>query len=204
MKQNLLLIFFAVLLNSCNSGSVDEKATADNKPVVINPIEVLKEDLILNQIEGKWYYNEVPYSGYSLRFYPNDTLAERIGFINGKREGIARKWSENGVLRIESYYKANRLDSVYKSWWENGQLSAMTNYENGVKQGEEREWYATGQLAKLRQLVDGAENGMQKAWLQNGKLYINYEAKNGRIFGMLRANSCTQLKDEVIIRGKRG
>ena len=41
---------------------------------------------------------------------------------------------------------------------------------------------------------------MQKAWLKNGKLYVNYEAKNGRIFGMRRANACYKLEDEIIIR----
>ena len=203
MKLHLLILLQVFLLASCNDGFVNQMDIVDNQALVIENVEVLKEDLILNQIEGKWYYNDVPYSGYSLRYYPNDTLAERLGYVNGKREGIARKWSENGVLRIESYYKTNRLDSIYKSWWENGMLSAETNYVNGVKQGEEREWYATGQLAKQRQLLDGKENGIHKAWLENGKLYINYEAKNGRIFGMRRANSCTQLKDEVIIRDKK-
>ena len=61
----------------------------------------------------------------------------------------------------------------------------------------------TGQIAKLRNLVDGKERGVQKAWLANGKLYVNYEAKNGRVFGMRRANSCYKLEDEVIIRNKR-
>ncbi len=203
MKSNLLLIFLLFLLVSCNGDAVHGDTFVQSEPLVIDTIEVLKEDLVLNQVAGRWYYKNTLYSGYSLRYYPNDTLAEKLGFVRGKREGVARKYSENGVLRIESYYKQNRLDSVYKSWWENGVLSAETNYVNGVKQGEEKEWYATGQLAKQRQLVDGEENGLQKAWLQNGSLYINYEAKNGRIFGMRRANSCTQLKDEVIIRDKK-
>jgi len=41
---------------------------------------------------------------------------------------------------------------------------------------------------------------MQKAWLKNGTLYVNYEAKNGRVFGMRRANSCYKLEDETILR----
>ena len=69
-------------------------------------------------------------------------------------------------------------------------------------QGVSKEWFSNGQLSKLRNLVDGKENGFQKAWLQNGKLYVNYEAKNGRIFGMRRANSCVRLEDEVVIRKK--
>ena len=39
---------------------------------------------------------------------------------------------------------------------------------------------------------------MQQAWLENGKIYVNYEAKNGRKFGMNRANLCYELKEEEI------
>lgn len=207
MKTLFLIPFALFLFTNCNDNSVDNKdvgmAVVAEKELFIENVEVLKEELILNQIEGKWYYKNAPFSGYSLVYYLNDTLSEKIGFINGKREGIARKWSEKGVLRVESYYKHNRLDSVYKTWWDNGVLSSQSNYVKGVKQGFEKEWYPTGQLAKERQLVDGSENGLQKAWLENGKLYINYEAKNGRIFGMQRANSCYKLEDEKVIRDKK-
>ncbi|SDE68153.1 toxin-antitoxin system YwqK family antitoxin [Ulvibacter litoralis] len=203
MKTFFLILGTFMLFANCKEATADDTVLTSEKAVTINTTEVLKKELELNQIQGKWYYNGEVFSGYSLRFYPNDTLAERIGYDQGKREGIARKWSENGVLRIESYYKNNRLDSVYKSWWENGQLAAQSNYVNGIKQGTEKEWYATGQLAKQRNLLDGKEDGMQKAWLENGSLYINYEAKNGRIFGMRRANSCYKLEDEKVIRDKK-
>jgi len=58
-------------------------------------------------------------------------------------------------------------------------------------------------LNKSRNFVDGKEHYFQKAWLANGKLNVNYEAKNGCIFGMRRANSCYRLEDEVIIRKKK-
>jgi len=204
MKSFLLIVSTILLLTGCNDVSLSSKANdigiVEEKTLVINATEILKEDLVLNQLEGRWYYNNQLYSGYSVRYYPNDTLAEKIGYHLGKREGITKKWSENGVLRIESHYKDNRLDNVYKSWWENGTLAAQSNYVDGVKQGIEQEWYPTGQLAKKRQLVDGNENGLQQAWLENGKLYVNYETKNGRIFGMRKANSCYKLEDETIIR----
>lgn len=200
MKSLLLIISALYLCTSCNEFSLDKK---EEETLVIENVDVLKENLVLNQIEGKWYYNNEPFSGYSLKFHSNDTLGERIGYYKGKREGVARQWSENGVLRIESFYTDNRLDKIYTTWWENGAISSRSNYVKGVKQGEEKEWYADGQISKLRKLVDGNENGLQKAWLQNGKLYVNYEAKNGRIFGMRRANSCYKLEDENIIRSKK-
>lgn len=206
MKALFSISFLLFLFTACSDKSVNNEVVEiisdTSKELAIEDFEVLKNDLVLNQLEGKWYYNNKLFSGYSLKYYSGESLAEKIGFVEGKREGTAKYWSENGVLRIESFYKNNRLHNTYKSWWDNGVLSAQSNYVDGVKQGVEEEWYVTGQLAKQRQLVDGQEEGMQKAWLQNGKLYINYEAKNGRIFGMLRANSCYKLKDEVVSRDK--
>ncbi len=199
MKPLLLIPFVFFLFTNCSNKEAEITAITE-KAFVIEDVEVLKKDLVLNQLEGRWYYKNVPFSGYSLLYHANDTLAEKLGYVAGKREGLAQKWSEKGVLRVESYYRHNRLNNVYKTWWDNGVLSAQSYYVNGVKQGVENEWYATGQMAKARQLVDGSENGLQKAWLPNGKLYINYEAKNGRIFGMQRANSCYKLEDEKIIR----
>ncbi|MDO5973743.1 toxin-antitoxin system YwqK family antitoxin [Flavivirga jejuensis] len=203
----LFLMLLTMSFISCKETLVDKDLAKNDtiieNTVVIDSTEVSKKALVLNQIEGKWYYNGQPYNGYSVKFHPNDTLEEKLGFYKGKREGIAKRWSKNGVLRVASYYSQNRLVGIYRSWWENGTLAEEANYINGIKQGVEKQWHPNGQLAKLRYLVDGRENGIQQAWLKNGKLYINYEAKNGRIFGLMRSNLCYQLKDEVVVRKNR-
>ncbi|MBU3027675.1 toxin-antitoxin system YwqK family antitoxin [Zobellia galactanivorans] len=198
---------YITLLSALSFASCKESATTKPKveeaPLVINMLEVLKKDLVLNPIEGKWYYNDQPYNGYSVKFHPNGALGERLGFVDGKREGIAKQWSDHNVLRVQANYKHNRLDGVYKTWWENGTLSEKSHYVNGRLHGKQTKWYANGKISKERNLVEGKEEGLQKAWLQNGKLYVNYEAKNGRIFGMRRANSCYKLEDEVVVRDKK-
>ncbi len=200
MKPIYLLILTTLFLIDCKKVTINESAVTT--AIVINDFEVPKNELVLNQIEGKWYYMGQAFNGYSIKFHSNGTLEERLGFYKGKREGIAKRWSENGALRVESYYNQNRLDGSYNSWWENGVLGSEAKYENGNMNGVAKEWYPTGQLSKERLLVDGREDGLQKAWLENGILYVNYEAKNGRIFGMKRTNSCYQLKDEVVVRSK--
>ena len=195
-----IICFILIFQVGCNNTT--EPKTLLEKPIEITQETKFKEELTLNQLEGTWYYKNSPYDGYSIALHENGTLAEKVGFIKGKREGEAQKWSEAGVLRVAYHYKNNRLEGSYKSWWENGQLAQEANYVNGNMNGVEKKWYADGQLAKERQLVNGREEGLQKAWLKNGTLYVNYEAKNGRIFGLRRANSCYQLEDEVVIRSE--
>ncbi|WP_204346011.1 toxin-antitoxin system YwqK family antitoxin [Psychroserpens algicola] len=203
MKQVVVAILICVL--SCQNASIQKPSDIaavikEGDKIAIDTKEVLKSDLILNQLEGIWYYHNQPYNGYSLKYHENDTLMEKLGFYKGKRQGIAQRWSENGVLRMVSYYHQNRLTGQYKSFWDNGNLALQVSYENGKKQGEEQQWYSNGELSKLLWFKDGVEDGIQKAWLPNGKLYVNYEAKNGRIFGMMRANSCYKLDNETVIK----
>ncbi len=40
---------------------------------------------------------------------------------------------------------------------------------------------------------------MQRSWRENGQLYNNYEARDGRTFGLKRANLCFSLDDEEVI-----
>ncbi|QWX85687.1 hypothetical protein H0I23_06485 [Cellulophaga sp. HaHaR_3_176] len=178
----------------------NSNVTVEEKELIsIEDITVDKKDLKLNPVEGKWYYKNVPFNGFATKIYNNGIVEEKLGFYKGKREGVAKRWSDKGVLRVESNYHENKLVGLYRSWWENGALAEESFYIKGFKDGEEKQWYPDGQLSKFRNLVKGNESGMQKAWLKNGTLYVNYEAKNGRIFGLLRANLCYQLEDEKVI-----
>ena len=44
----------------------------------------------------------------------------------------------------------------------------------------------------------GKEEGIQQAFRKNGDLYANYEAKNGRIFGLKKASLCFGLENQKI------
>ena len=195
------LILISIIFISCKSDR-ENQLISHSQEIIIKNVEVLKEDLILNGNLGIWYYNDTPYSGYSVKYHMNGTLIEMVGFYNGKKEGIAKLWYDNGILKMESNYNQNSLVGSYKSWWRNGVLSSESNYVNGRVNGVEKKWFDNGVLSKQRNLLNGKEDGIQKAWLKNGKLYVNYEAKNGRIFGMRRANSCYKLEDEIVIRKK--
>ncbi|MEL6916836.1 MAG: hypothetical protein AAFO99_03805 [Bacteroidota bacterium] len=50
----------------------NEKTLArKEETIVIDSLVVAKTVLILNPVEGKWYYNDQPYNGYSLKLHSN-------------------------------------------------------------------------------------------------------------------------------------
>lgn len=179
----------------------DQSNTFSASPELIIPEFCISKDLlILDQLEGKWYYQDESFSGLALSFHANGSKAEEVKYYQGKKEGMARKWYPDGTLQKESYYRANHLDGVLKLWSPSPEhtLVVESNYVNGARHGLQRRWFESGQLQRRTNFNLGTEEGLQQAWLENGKIYVNYEAKNGRTFGLRKANLCYELEDENI------
>lgn len=58
-----------------------------------------------------------------------------------------------------------------------------------------RTWYPNGQLSEVRHLKNGREDGLQQAWTEDGTLYMNYEMKDGRRYGLFNARPCSPVKE---------
>jgi protein SCO1/2 len=67
------------------------------------------------------------------------------------------------ALRSVAQYSADAFDGVYQTWYESG-----GRYE-------------------LRTFANGREAGRQQAWTADGSLYLNYDARDGRRYGLVNA-----------------
>ena len=200
MRLIKLLFLFLLIFGSCH------KATTENKVVkikIIKNVFVNKRELALIPEKGRWFFEGKTFNGFAMMHHANKKVAERIGYFNGRKEGEALRYFEDGNLQKKAYYNQNKLDRKQLVFWRNGNIASESNYENGTKNGVQNYWFENGQLAKRTNLKEGKENGLQRAWLQNGKIYVNYEAKNGRTFGLQRANLCYQLKNEKIEESRK-
>lgn len=79
---------------------------------------------------------------------------------------------------------------------ERGRVRVEAEYRDGVPDGVYRSWYADGRLAEVRHYVKGHEQGLQQAWAPDGQLYINYEMRNGRRYGLVNAAPCLPVSSE--------
>lgn len=66
-----------------------------------------------------------------------------------------------------------------------------------VKHGEYRTWHANGQLAEIRHYVDGREEGLQQSWTPDGVLFLNYDVRNGRRYGLVNARPCEPVEEKA-------
>jgi antitoxin component YwqK of YwqJK toxin-antitoxin module len=194
IKVLLALLGSLLIFSGCRKIDKQSVTTA----IVIPEIEIPKEDLVLNQNEGKWYSEGQPYSGFALIYHPDGSIAERIGFYEGKKEGITHKWYLDGTHKYKVTYHANKKNGVAKNWSNGEVLIAESNFENGVVNGVQTRWYESGNIFKKANINNGIEEGLQQTWWENGKLYVNYEAKNGRVYGLKRSTLCYELENEII------
>lgn len=160
---------------------------------------VLYSDLSKDPKNGKLMYKGKLYTGMAKQIYKDSGGVKMIcGYVNGLKHGVAKRWYNNGVLNYQTSYVNGRKQGLTKVWYKNGQIQRETTYFKGVVHGTETVWYPTGEKLKERRLSYGLEKGLQKAWRKSGKLYANYEALNGRVFGLRGANMCYKIENETV------
>jgi len=99
----------------------------------------------------------------------------------------ARQFS---VALDRSGYWHGEKYGLHESRWPNGKLRVQAHYFGDVFHGEYRTWYESGRPYELRHFDHGRESGMQQSWTEEGELYLNYEVRDGRRFGLINARPC--------------
>lgn len=204
MRIYFLLILLSVWACDRSAGiqiSSQPKAGLTELPTYEIPaIETAEEDLVLNRSTGSWSLHGIPYSGYSIKRFPDGKLEKKTGFYQGKKQGKSWAYYPDGHLKHITPYHKNLVHGRVHNWFGNQGHPplAIRNYYLGKPHGSYKKWYKSGQLFKQMNYDLGKEVGMQKAYNENGSLYANYEARNGRSFGLKRAMLCYRLEDEKI------
>lgn len=209
IRYFLLLILTFLLVLSCSESTINNEAidhTADipaetiDTSLQIPDLVVDKTSLQYDNKTSLWTHNEELYSGYAVSFYQDDILKEKIGFLNGRKQNQATLWHPDGHPRQIAHYHKGKLHGEKKTWSADTShvLLAQLNYFLGKAHGAQTKWYATGEVYKKLHLNMGKEEGMQQAFRKNGVLYANYEAKDGRSYGLKKASLCFDIDDEEI------
>ncbi|MEM1123354.1 MAG: hypothetical protein AAGJ18_23135, partial [Bacteroidota bacterium] len=194
-------LFSTILIGSCTENTANKKSFDPNLDRITLTIPDKTVNKTLMTYKNKislWTLNDQPYSGYMVSYYPNGTLKEKTGVLNGRRQNLSSQWYADGHLKQIANYNKGKLHGEKKMWTSdaNHVLVAQLNFAKGRAHGAQTQWYVTGELYKKLNLNMGKEEGLQQAFRENGELYANYEARNGRIFGLKKAALCYGLEDE--------
>ncbi len=195
------LLLGVILLINCTEKQISSTfSNGSATPLVVPDMIVEKSTLIYDHEFSLWLLNERPFSGYAVSYFPDNNMKEKIGILNGKKQNVAIQWYADGHYKNISSYHEGKLHGDKKVWSQDSAHILLTHYtfQNGRAHGEQKKWYPTGELFKVLHLNMGKEEGIQQAYRKNGALYANYEAHEGRVFGLKKAGLCYGLEDEQI------
>jgi antitoxin component YwqK of YwqJK toxin-antitoxin module len=117
---------------------------------------------VVNKLfEGRWnyyhkaskaimtieYYANGKLEGLRSVFYPNGKIAEEINFKDNLKEGICKRYTENGIVIEESAYKNNEYNGTTTFKDSDGNLISKGNFVDGKKAGVWH-FYEKGKLSK--------------------------------------------------------
>ena len=202
IHKRVLYFITILLLTGCNQ--VDYQINKENN--IIEKIEIPDNiqnisSLKYNNLTSEWFFDGYLYSGFIVDYYDNKKLKLKMSVYQGKRQNKTEKWYSNCKLMEVSSYHNGKLNGEKKVWVFTNEhiLISQLNYKLGKAHGEQRKWYPSGEIYKIMNFDDGIESGIQKAFRKNGALYANYEARDGRIYGLKKSKLCYSLEDEEIL-----
>lgn len=143
---------------------------------------------------GEVYFNNLPFSGYLIEQYANDSIARKIGYFEGKQNGITTAYYKNGSIQYQRPYLNGEKHGIHLGFHKNGVKAFEYHFVNGFNEGNHKEWFETGVLAADMNYENGKEFGRQKVWRPDGKIRSNYIVReNGRRYGLMGIKRCTKL-----------
>ena len=118
------------------------------------------------------------------------SVGQAGGLVPGAPDRIVQVFDDRGALLSQTSYRDGRKIGKYVSFWPGGGRRVETVYQGDVIEGEYRAWHENGQLAELRHYAQGHEIGRQQAWTDQGELFLNFEVRNGRHYGLVNSKPC--------------
>ncbi len=105
-------------------------------------------------------------------YYVGEKKAAEGLFIDQKKDGEWKYWSEEGFLiKIESYKKGVK-HGVWKTYMNNTEvLLSEENYQDGVKNGTFTTYYTDGSVNLKQNYINGKLNGTMELYLMGNVLY---------------------------------
>ena len=104
-------------------------------------------------------------------FHPNEFIAAEGIYINQKKEGKWRLYSQHTdkYLICEEFYKNDLRNGLSQKFYKDGKTAELISYVDDVRQGEWIQYYVTGNLCINGNYVDGKLHGAFTVLFANGK-----------------------------------
>jgi antitoxin component YwqK of YwqJK toxin-antitoxin module len=125
--------------------------------------------------EGKYTDNKK--NGIWKEYFCNGNTKNKITFQNGRPDGYAIMYHENGKISEEGTWKTNKWVGNYKLYYDNGNVQQEFTFNPGGKrEGPQKYYYEDGTPQIEGNWQSGKESGLVTEYYPNGdtKKVVNY------------------------------
>jgi len=113
------------------------------------------------------------------RYYENKQLESEISYENGKKNGTAVVYSQNGLIRVRGNYRDDRRHGLWTFYFEEtSTLQAVEFYENDRLQGKQSYYYPNGRLRHTAVYENDEKKGIWEWFTEEGILEARIEYKS--------------------------
>lgn len=125
-------------------------------------------------------YAENRKKGIWTGYFCSGNIYKKITFQNGRPDGYAIIYHENGKTAEEGNWKANKWLGAYKSYYPNGQVQQdFTFNQAGKREGVQKYYYPDGKTQIEGNWQNGKENGLVTEYHPDGSLKKTVDFSNG-------------------------
>ena len=169
------------------------KGSTFTKEDVAEALEVAvdgRENLELRE-DGLYYGKEddSAFEGWVKQVSPDGKVTALEMVRNGKKNGMAMNWHQNGQRAMEGEYNDNNYHNVWLAWHQNGEVAGERNYVDGVLDGGFSQSWPNGQTMMEGNYVGGNQDGDWETWHENGERQSAIRYEGGKILGASYWNS---------------
>jgi antitoxin component YwqK of YwqJK toxin-antitoxin module len=113
-------------------------------------------------------------------------------FLEGNPDTVIDRRFPDGRLASRETYRNGRKVGVHWTFWPGGGRKRRAPYasEGDAYEGRVLSWDESGRLRDVRRYRRGREEGLQQSYGFDGTLFLNYEVRNGRRYGLVNSTPC--------------
>ncbi len=112
--------------------------------------------------------------------FPAEAIYEEGVILDGRRDGLWKRYHANGELRSEIHYTQDAPFGDYRLYSDDGNLYEEGRWEHGVNVGHLRRYWPNGTIQQMLTFdTQGVGQGQQRYFHDNGQLEMLVELHNG-------------------------
>jgi antitoxin component YwqK of YwqJK toxin-antitoxin module len=151
-----------------------------------HPIGEFKRYSEDNTLKSVLNYSTDGKEATAILYHPNGNISSEGTFINQKKEGKWRFFSEfiKGGLMSEEIYLGNLRNGPSIKYYRDSTVAERVNYVNDIPQGECVQYYPNGAICLKLNYNNGEVNGKYEVLFENGQIEFSGQYVNDRRDGI--------------------